>query len=52
MHRALVDIPRDKQVLAVMVLAAEDPWEKVERMPPTAVPCTVSSSSSFLSLKY
>ena len=49
-HRALADIPRGKQVLAVMVPAAEVPWEKVERMLPTAVPCTVSSS--FLSLKY
>ena len=36
----------------MMVLVAEFPWEKVERIPPTAVPCTVPSSSSFLSLKY
>ena len=41
MHRALADIPRGKEVLAVMVLAAEYPWEKVERMLLTAVPCTV-----------
>ena len=36
MHRA-----RGKEVLAVMVLAAEYPWEKEERMLLTAVPCTV-----------
>ncbi len=41
MHRVLADIPRGKEVLAVMVLAAEYPWEKVERMPPTALAKTV-----------
>ena len=52
MRRVLVDVPRGKEAFAVMVLAAEFPWEKVERMPLTAVACTVSSSSLFLSLKY
>ena len=48
MHRALADIPRGKEVLAIMVLAAEFPWEKEC----CRLLCHVLSSSSFLSLKY